>query len=83
MKIIIEVPDSTRAVSVSYVYDNNDMHMLGTKMYGTEDIEKLQEYLSAAKAIPVEWIIKQIQEQSLSESKAYSKLLRLWEKENE
>lgn len=39
--------------------------------------------IPAAKAIPVEWIIKQIQEQSLGESKAFSKLLRLWEKENE
>lgn len=41
------------------------------------------ERFPAADAIPVEWIIKQIQEQSLGESKAYSKLLRLWEKEKE
>lgn len=34
-------------------------------------------------AIPVEWIIKQIQEQSLAESKAFSKLLRLWEREKD
>lgn len=33
-------------------------------------------------AIPTEWIIKQIQEQSLGESKAYSKLLKLWESES-
>ena len=39
--------------------------------------------IPAADAIPVEWIIKQIQEQSLNESKAFSKLLRLWEREKD
>lgn len=48
--------------------------------------ERLETWISlipAAKVIPIDWIIKQIQEQSLGESEAFSKLLRLWEKENE
>lgn len=38
--------------------------------------------IHAENVIPTEWIVKQIQEQSLGESKAYSKLLKLWESES-
>jgi hypothetical protein len=38
MKLTIEVPDDTKALSVTFFQDN---HEFGVEAYGTADIEKL------------------------------------------
>ena len=40
MKITIEVPDTTAAASVTYVYEENGKMMMHTKMFDTQDIEE-------------------------------------------
>ena len=40
MKFIIEVPDNTAAVSVTYVYEEDGKMMMQTKLFDTEKIDE-------------------------------------------
>ena len=43
MKLVIEVPDTTSAVSVTYIYVENDTIKMNAKMLDTQDIHEQKE----------------------------------------
>ena len=43
MKLVIEVPETTSAVSVTYIYVENDTIKMNAKMLDTQDIHEQRE----------------------------------------
>jgi hypothetical protein len=43
MKLVIEVPETTAAVSVTYIYVENDTMKMRAKMLDTQDIHEQRE----------------------------------------
>lgn len=43
MKITIEIPDTTMAVTFTYISENEEGYMMQTKMIGSKDLERFKD----------------------------------------